>query len=76
MTTKLHLIGAAPLLLALTLSGCGSDDHDDANNPPVAADAFITAVQATVANSPDDAEPVSIDAIAATAPEDSEPIGL
>ena len=78
MTTKRHLAGAAPLLLALALAGCGSDDHnDDSNNPPpVATDAFITAVQATVANSPDDAEPSAIDAIAATTPEDNEPIGL
>jgi hypothetical protein len=80
MTNK-RLYAALGLLLAL--GACGGSDNNDGNGGnggqaanPGASDAFFARVQALIATSPDNTEPVPIDAIAVTAPETIEPAPL
>lgn len=66
------------LLLALTLSvaGCGRNNNDSAAVANPTPDAFVAAVQAIAATSPDDTEPVNIDAFMVTALDNVEPVQL
>ncbi len=75
MNVPKYLCSALLVFLIAPLSGCGENSDDDVTVAP-AADAFIVAVQAIAANSPDDTEPSSIDSLVATLPDDTEPVSL
>ena len=74
-TKPVWFVSALLSMVALTLVGCGSGNHDD-NNNAATTDAFIAEVMRIVASSPDDTEPVAIDAFAATTPDNNEPTSV
>lgn len=82
--TRRTLVAAGMLGMFAVLASCHHNDDDDkppppvagtpGTPPPVATDAFITAVSQVVATQNDTDEPVSTDGYTATAPEGTEPV--
>lgn len=76
------LLLATAVLMAVGLTACGGNDSNDnqaSNNPGTSAgasDPFFVRVQALIANSPENTEPIAIDSITATTPEIIEPAAL
>jgi len=75
---KILITGIAMMAL---FAGCGK--HNDgggsgtATPPPTTqTDSFISSIKGTIANAPDDTEPIDIDSVTSSAPEDNEPEDL
>lgn len=64
--------------LAAGLAGCGGGGGDDNNAPPSATlgDSFIDRVQAIIATTSEDGDPVPVADIVATTPDNTEPAAL
>ena len=82
MNKKPYLLGATSAITLFVLAACGSGNNNNndvrVDTSPIIAptDAFVSAVQTTLAGSPEDTEAPLIDSIAVTSPEDNEPIAI